>query len=433
MNCNECKNLLIEYIEDLLDAARKRDIEKHLEECPVCMKEAENMQALQARLVQNTLAYGPIDLEDKVMDRILKEQTLRLKDTDSAGFLFQIRSLFMKNMMVKIAAVAAVVIAVFIGLNSFQNNITFAQVVEPVLNARTIAYDIVFGDPAKGVAVHDIVMDRRIRRSFSNIPTVLIIDSENKRMLALSPSYKGAAYLDIDGMIAENNRDFLNFVRNAIRHALDDRQSAVEELGREKINGMETTGFKLSSESGHEEIVIWADSDTAFPIQINIRVGESVYTISNIQFDIPVDESLVSMEVPAGYIFQDQKIDMTKFSEKDFLTVLEIYAAYLDGSFPDKLAFEDILKLVSELGNVIPRMNLKPEEMREIGNTYARGMMFFQNLATGGAEHSYTGKGVRFGEGDREVFRYRATDSQSYRVIYGDLHVEDIPAENLPQ
>ena len=433
MHCNECKNLLIEYIEDLLDAAQKRDIENHLEECPMCTEDVESMHALQGRLTKSSAAQGKGDLEDKVMDRIFREQESRLRDSASAGFLFPIRSLFMKNTMLKIAAAAAIVIAVLIGLNSFQNNITFAQVVEPVLNARTIAYDIIFGDPAEGVSVHDIVIDGKIRRSFSNIPTVLIIDSENKRMLALSPSYKGAAYLDIDGMISENNRDFLNFVRNALGKALNGHQSTIEELGEEKFNGVNATGFKFRSETGHEDIVIWADSDTALPIQIDIRAGKSVYTIRNIQFDVPVDESLVSMEVPAGYTLQDQKIDMTKFSEKDFLTVLEIHAEYLNGRFPDNLTLDAMLKLVSELGNVIPRMHLKPEEMREIGNTYARGMMFFQNLATVGADYSYTGKSVRFGDIGKDVFRYRMPDSQSYRMIYGDLHVEAVPAENLPQ
>jgi hypothetical protein len=214
---------------------------------------------------------------------------------------------------------------------------------------------------------------------------------------------------------------------------LNGHQSTIEELGEEKFNGVNATGFKFSSETGHEDIVIWADSDTALPIQIDIRAGKSAYTIRNIQFDVPVDESLVSMEVPEGYSLQNQKIDMTKFSEKDFLTALEIHAENLNGRFPDKLTLEAMLKLVSELGNVIPRMHLKPEEMREIGNTYARGMMFFQNLATAGADYSYTGKSVRFGDIGKDVFRYRMPDSQSYRMIYGDLHVEAVPAENLPQ
>ena len=150
MNCKECKNLLIEYMEDFLDASRKADIEKHLEECPMCRKEAENTRALQGRLMSHSRNIDPVHFEDAVMDRIQREESSGTRAAESAGFLYQLRSLIMKNTMIKIAAAAVIVLAVIIGLNSFQNNITFARVVDSVLNARTIAYDIIFGDPAEG-------------------------------------------------------------------------------------------------------------------------------------------------------------------------------------------------------------------------------------------------------------------------------------------
>jgi hypothetical protein len=429
MKCSECKDLLIEYIEDLLDAPRKANIERHLEECPMCRKEAENIQALEDRLRENSLAAGSIRLEDRVMDQILREQGSRLKAAGSAGFLYQIRSLFMKNTMLKIAAVAVAVIAVFIGLNSFQNNVTFAQVVDPILNAGTITYDVLFGDPSKGMAMHDIAVGPKIRRSFSHMGTVLILDTESMRMLSLNPDNKSGAYINIKGFVADNNQDFLQFLRDASVEAVKDPQSAVEKLGQKKINGNNTIGFRLSSTPSDRGIVIWADPDTALPIQIDLQMGESSYTICNIRFDVPVDESLVSMDPPAGYTIQDMEMNLSGASENDFLSVLQIQAEYFKGGFPDELAFGDILKLTSELGNIIPRMELKPEEMMEIGNAYIRGMMFYQNLSLEEEGHSYTGKGVRLGEGDREIFRYRMPDS-SWRVIYGDLHAEELPAEN---
>jgi len=434
MNCTECKDLLIEYTEGLLDVTQKGSIERHLEECPVCRKEADDTRALQDRLIKNSLAVKPIHLEDTVMDRILKERNTGLRAADTAGFLFQIRSLFMKNTVIKIAAVAVVIIAVFIGLNSFQNNVTFAQVVDPILNAGTITYDVLFGDPSKGIAMHDIAVGPIIRRSFSHMETVLILDTESMRMLSLNPDNKSGAYINIKGIVADNNQDFLQFLRDASVMAVKDPQSAVEELGQKRINGNDTIGFRLSSASSSDRgIVIWADPDTALPIQIDLQMGESSYTICNIRFDVPVDESLVSMDPPAGYTIQDVGMDLSGASERDFLAVLRIQAEYFKGGFPDELAFGDILKLTSELGNIIPRMELKPEEMMEIGPAYLRGMMFYQNLSLEEEGYSYTGKGIRLGEGEKEVFRYRMPGSQSWRVIYGDLYVEDLPEGNTRQ
>jgi hypothetical protein len=213
--------------------------------------------------------------------------------------------------------------------------------------------------------------------------------------------------------------------RNALSEALNNPHTAVKELGRQKINGIDAAGFQLNSAADGEEVIIWADSRTASPVQIDIRQKETLYTLCNIKFDIPADESLVSMEVPAGYAMQNGEVDMTKFPETDFLTVLQINAEYLNGRFPDSLTIGDLLKLVPELGNLVPRMNLTPEHMREFGNTFARGMMFLQNLAAEKAEWQYTGKGVRLGEAGKAISRYRMPDSQSYRVIFGDLHVAD--------
>ena len=108
MNCRECKNLLIEYAEGLLDGHPKEGVEQHLEQCPQCRKEIENIRLLEDRILQNSLSFRSIDLEESIMDRIAGERSIRLKAAGSAGFFHQIRSLFMKNAVLKIASAAAV-------------------------------------------------------------------------------------------------------------------------------------------------------------------------------------------------------------------------------------------------------------------------------------------------------------------------------------
>ena len=106
--------------------------------------------------------------------------------------------------------------------------------------------------------------------------------------------------------------------------------------------------------------------------------------------------------------------------------------AELDGNFPDSMTMGDLLKLPPQLGSVVPRMNLTPDKIEELGTIFGRGLMFLSFLVSAGAEWEYVGNGVQLGEGDEEILWYRMPDSQSYRVIYGDLRAEDVVAQNQP-
>jgi hypothetical protein len=58
--------------------------------------------------------------------------------------------------------------------------------------------------------------------------------------------------------------------------------------------------------------------------------------------------------------------------------------------------------------------------------------MRFTIFFPGEGEWTYRGKGVRLGETGTPIFWYRPKKSETYRVIYGDLHVENVYPENLP-
>ena len=75
------------------------------------------------------------------------------------------------------------------------------------------------------------------------------------------------------------------------------------------------------------------------------------------------------------------------------------------------------------------------EEAMELGQAFAakltRMMMFIQ--AKGGQTWRYVGDGVQLGDGQTPVCWYKPKDSETYRVVYGDLSVKDVPAEDLPE
>jgi hypothetical protein len=270
-------------------------------------------------------------------------------------------------------------------------------------------------------------------------------------------------------------------VRSAVEEALNDAPSAIEKLGKKTIDGHGVFGFKLQSGTDGEEVVIWADRDTALPVQIDIRLGMSHpksrtiesgpsapgrpkmvlstptnYTLKNIKFNVPVDKSL--MEMPSDYKVIDMKQFFNLTMENAFTNILRLWSEKLsDGFFPENLPpenlrnqfmrnFPGITKLTPEerdqlITDEVLRIigpehvkkhflrNLNPEEWEEFTLNVSHVFGFFNRLGQEGAEWRYSGGGVRLGEGAREIFRYQMPDS-SWRVVYGDLHSEEIPAEN---
>ena len=327
MNCQECQDLLVEYAEELLEASQKQAVDDHLGDCPECRAEQKQLLSLQNRLRMNARKVGQIDLQDRVFNQILREQHSRLKTARMAGSISTLGGLFMKNPLLKIAAVSAAVVLALLVLNSSQGNVTFAQVVQPLLNARNVVFDLIVGDEAEGFSAQDTVVGSKIRRTVPKLHNVLIMDLDRSRMLVLDTASKGAVYVNIEGFMAEGQRDVLNLVRSAISFAMKNPQAVIEELGRQTVGDREAVGFHISDPAS--ETTIWADLDSALPIRIEIAYGETRYTLKNIEFDVPLDESLFSMEVPSGYTLVRQQGDWSDFSEDDFLVVLRTFAEFL--------------------------------------------------------------------------------------------------------
>ena len=67
-----------------------------------------------------------------------------------------------------------------------------------------------------------------------------------------------------------------------------------------------------------------------------------------------------------------------------------------------------------------------------MGLAFGKGMLFHQILESQ-SDWTYVGAGVKLGDADTAIFWYQPDGSPTYRVIYGDLHVEDVKPENLPK
>ena len=430
MNCAECKEILVAYLEGLLAEPQKQAVTDHLKDCRSCQAEVKQLTNLQERLVSNGRTVAQSDLEDEVLNRIVREQNVRLKAADKAAAGLKLRRIIMKSPTTKLAAAAAIIIAVLIGIHQFgSGTVTLADVIEPILNARTMIFDVIIGDEETGTAMNETIVGQTIRRTISNIPGMtMIIDLASSKMLVLNDTDNSAGYVDIQGTVKERHQSYVEFLRQVITKLKDNHQ----ELGEQEIDGRKAVVFEAR---GHNQgVKIWADPKTALPIRIELTLGQMFSIMKNFQINPQIDDSLVSMDVPAGYTLDKTEFDMTDVTEQDFIESLRIWAKVMrDGTFPEEIGTENAMKQMPLLGEKMMALNLPEPEASQMGMNFGKGMIFHQILETGGGQWHYAGNGVKLGDADKAIFWYRPEGSETYRVIYGDLSVKDVAPENLPK
>jgi hypothetical protein len=341
----------------------------------------------------------------------------------------------MRSKITKIAAEAAIVIAALLGMqflgDPLGSNLTFAQVIQPILNARTVAVDTILGEDEVSPTIHDVVKGSRIRRTMSNMENVAIIDLDSGRMLTLDPQQNTAAYVDIQGPVQEGTRSYLGLVREIVTRLHGRSDLPVKRLGRQTIDGREARGLEVRE--ANTQLTIWADAKTTLPVRIEVQQGQSFTILKNIEFDVPVEDSLVSMDVPAGYTLHETTLDMREFSEQDFVETLRLWSQLvLDGKFPEALRLEDLMGQMRGIGEKIERLDIPGPEKMQLGMRLWRGYTFFHVVAHDGA-YRYAGRGAKLGEAERPVFWYQPQGSPTWRVIYADLSARDVAPEDLPK
>lgn len=342
----------------------------------------------------------------------------------------------MGNRIARMATAAVILVAVLVTVHFLGNPLsptrTFADVIGSILDANTAVLDIVIGDEQEGTPViHDMVMGSRIRRSLSTMSDAIsIIDLENSRILVLAQKDKQAQYVSMEGLPPIPN--YLEHLKNILVTLRQGPDFAFEELGEREVDGRRLLGFRV--EHPKIDITLWADPATGLPVRIEQKEGQMRVICKHMRFNVPMEASLFSMDVPEGYTLQKEtKLDLYAGTEEAFIEGLRLLAeTFNEGRFPDGVAVEDYLKQAPAVAQQIESLNLSDEEETALG-VKIQNFLLFTRIFQGEGKWYYRGPGVRLGEADKAIFWYRPKGSATYRVIYGDLRVEDVAPEALPE
>ena len=405
------------------------------------MKSTKNIE----KLIRNAAIHSEPQANQKVL-RGLLEELAEATEQQSTSAGTNIRRTIMKSPITKLATAAVITIALIVSVMHFGTSIegasvAWADVLEQINNFRpyTCTYT---GEDEEGRSGSYRLMRLSLtqRRQVYPNGTILVVDLAVPKTLMLVPEKKYAIERMVDRQPA-TDPDIFRMARSMQNRPPE--EGGVQEIGIRQIEGHVAKGFR--SLSKYNDITVWADVHTKLPVRVEIiHVGKGRKIImSEFKFDVDLDESLFSTTAPDGYTVEKvEKGELTglqKFmqstTEEDLVEGLRAVAIFLDGEFPPEI---ELPMLQTTLREYIKRNKLSESEIEErlapVSEKWTKAHWYTQ-LLRGEMEvrdFHYAGEGVKLGDASTPVMWWRPKDSETYRVIYGDLSTRDVAPEELP-
>jgi hypothetical protein len=478
MNCAEYQELLVAYLEGLLEDSQKQAVEEHVRQCETCRTELEGLQTLQQRLVGNgkALAVGaetaPSPLEDEVMNRILREQSARLKSAAQAGAGLRLRRLIMKSTTVKIAVAAAVVLAAIGGIflwTGTKSGVALADVLAKMEQAQAFMYraDIHSNVVAPGMvapmkmdmtmtmliaADYGVRLDLRMNDPLTGQPTEeqLYLLPEQKIMLRLMPAKKQYERQKLDDSGFEEMRKQNKDPRLLVKQLL---ACQYQDVGKTTLDGVEVQGFRTTDPSFTAglpgEATLWVDGKTGLPVRIDTKVkvneqSETQGTLYDFQWDVPVTAAQFHPVVPPdftpGLSDGSKAISITEQGAIDGLR----FCVELGEKYPESLEPASLMQTLQSFQNsqtpAARKLLQESAQAKTLEETTAKAQeiltpvlslsQFYLSLLKDKKEPVYYGKVVQPGDIAQVLLRWK-TGENEYRVIFADLHAATVNADTL--
>ena len=395
------------------------------------MRPAENIEELINRLRVEPRA----EISKRNLDDALAAHKKVIGSVSSRPTIWRI---IMKSRIGKIAAAVVIIVSVVAGihfLGGSTESVAWADVVRPILTARTVIFNVITVE-GENVPINRIMNmgTQRVRNELlspdgKTVGVIAIIDYDTSRMLELIPKKKKAIVIELKD-IPEKPENILETMRDIITEIQNDPNVSVEPLGEKEIDGQIAKGFRATGPDG--EMTVWADPQTALPIRWEQKWRQMQFVFTDFQFDIEMDESLFSMEIPEGYSeLPSAELPIASSTEQDLVETLRIWAeVILDGVFPRDLSGQVYVDDVKK--NRKKFVKLQDEQKLELAMKLGPGFIFVQLLKAEN-DWQYVGENVKLGDAESPVCWYRPEGSETYRVIYGDLSVKDVAPANLPK
>jgi outer membrane lipoprotein-sorting protein len=432
MNCEASKELMVAYIEDILGEEEKRSVAEHLKTCASCRAELKEISNLRDRLEKNGKVLTRSDLEDAVLNRIIREQNIKLKTTTKTSTSQSIWRIIMKSRITKLSAAAAAIIIVgVIGVQFLTGTNAYAQVAEQLRKAQSVVFTLITqSNQGNGETIKTDVAYKEPGhlRTTTVDGYVAIVDFSSGKVISIVPQ-GGYTLGEIDSINQSGTGGFLASIE-AMKNL---PAKADEQLEPKEIDGIVCSGYRVNQ--GDLTMTVWIDAKTGELVQVEQKYASAPgmnRIMKNIKFDVELEDSLFSLEPPAG--FQPFGVELKGNSaiqtEETFIDWLRWWAnGNTDETFPPMVAGSEIAKVTMEMGR---QGKLKGDSWDKVNPNQMFNALLFVSKLPKESNWRYAGSGVKINTPDTPIFWYRPAGSEKYRVIYADLSVREATEDQLP-
>ena len=477
-----------------LSPDEEREVHRHIETCSDCRERFRQLTEMCGVLAE--LRLPAVGTEAAILERVMSvvasgdsERPVVRTRVEMIRPTFFTRSLtkwrWIMRHPVSLATAAAIFVLAVTGValwfHGGGTTPAFADFLQPLLDAKTVKYKttVDITSPSAAGMLTMVGLSAEMQKDLMKATTaeVMMLDANRMRtewemgdkskkvdiwdggqgkQLMLEPAEKRATvwnYANVpkDKTLNGNDRGSASprrrpeepwpvaCFRSALLDARDKPDVKHESLGEKEIDGRQVVGFRISRPG--MVMSVWGDPKTGLPVRIESTqaiMSNYKVTMSDFAFNVDMDESLFSVEPPAGYeviVKQGHTSDDSPTGEKDLIEVFRYYSEWNGGRFPDLLDMgwlSQVHRMEEWLARNLAQQN-KPmakvdQELAEADAKLQRGMTFVVSLPKEADSH-YAGKGVSLGAPDTPIFWYRPKDAKTYRVIYADLsvHQSDTP------
>jgi hypothetical protein len=403
-----------------------------------------------AEKIKQLFAKSDVTVNSKVDDRIVSDALTAFDKSEKTRLISagpNIWRIIMNKTMTKVAAAAAIIAIVVVGMHYLGVSpdgagVVWADVLRNMEASQTVTFTLdaeeYYGTDGhywrkgtvkiKGpIRRFDGINGFRSKYGQSEEETIIsMMDlSRQNRFVTLYPLKKCAETADNHGY----NPTLLTY--DGLKE--DFHNETEESLGDMEINGRKAIGFRFVKDN--KEIMVWVDSDTALPIQIESKAndGTETLTLTNITFGVELDDQLFDMTVPDDYLAMNMSTEEFtipfELTEKHLVEGLKIAAGHRGGKFPTyfgrgRPGQEAIDKSLEEQSRIVAPI--------EDDFAIMLATEYFVRLPKG-SEWQYVGEDVQLGDAKKPVCWWKTPESKTYRVIYGDLSIRDVEPSDLPE
>jgi len=367
--------------------------------------------------------------------------------------------IIMNKKMTKLAAAAVIVISLFLGYKIFSgtSSVSWAQVRQQVAAVKAVMYKAKVNATENGQPFqlqieatladeHGTLMDTYMDKQLLGRSFTL---ADKKTHIYIMPAQKKYIEVELTEKIRIENGDPKLIVEAFLN-------GDYKKLGRREINGVTVEGIEshdvsptagvpgggglmeaLEGLSTQVIASLWVDVATGWPFEITFDItdengGEQMtIVVSDFQWDAQIDPTTFASVIPEGYELM-YKVNAENLEEGNQLVEgLKYFAQINDGKYPAKLSIRDV---VGEIGNIYRAKSGDSSFQIDDSqvSTLKYGAQYFGTLQTEGKEPVYSGATVTAADVDKVLLRWKLDDGR-YRVIFGNLRIEDVDAKRMAE